>query len=120
MLEDGLEGEVRSLKTLGLTPDMTSMKGLGYAEMLRYLSGDIPYEEAVRLIKRNTRHFAKRQLTWFRREKDVIWMDKDDYDGDEEKILDAMLRRMQEKGIQYYDVRQTDDGRNLQTDGDQS
>ena len=47
-------------------------------------------------------------------------MDKDDYDGDEEKILDAMLRRMQEKGIQYYDVRQTDDGRNLQTDGDQS
>lgn len=120
MLEDGLEGEVRSLKTLGLTPDMTSMKGLGYAEMLRYLSGDIPYEEAVRLIKRNTRHFAKRQLTWFRREKDVIWMDKDDYDGDEEKILDAMMRRMQEKGIQYYDVRQTDDGRNLQTDGDQS
>ncbi len=99
MLKDGLEDEVRRLKEAGLTPDMTSMKGLGYAEMLRYLSGEIPYEETVRLIKRNTRHFAKRQITWFKREKEVIWIDRGDYHCDDEKILSAMLQILQEKGI---------------------
>ena len=99
MLEDGLEDEVRQLKAMGLTPDMTSMKGLGYAEMLRYLDGEISYEETVRLIKRNTRHFAKRQLTWFRRERDVIRIDRDDYGCDDERILEAMLRELSRKGI---------------------
>ena len=99
MLEEGLEEEVRTLQNLGLTDSMTSMKGLGYAEMLRYLSGEIPYEEAVRLIKRNTRRFAKRQLTWFRREKDVVWIDKDRYNGDEDRILAAMLETLEKRGI---------------------
>ncbi len=99
MLKDGLEDEVRRLKEDGMTPDMTSMKGLGYAEMLRYLSGEIPYDETVRLIKRNTRHFAKRQITWFKREKEVIWIDREDYHCDDEKILSAMLQILQEKGI---------------------
>lgn len=99
MLEDGLVDEVRRLKEQHLTPEMTSMKGLGYAEMLRYLSGEIPYEEAVRLIKRNTRHFAKRQLTWFRREKEVIWIDRDNYNCDDSLILDEMLRFLRERGI---------------------
>ena len=99
MLEDGLEAEVRALKDMGLHKDMTSMKGLGYAEMLRYLDGEIPYEEAVRLIKRNTRHFAKRQLTWFRREKEVTWIDKDAYGEDDEKILEAMLQILKERKI---------------------
>ena len=99
MLEDGLEAEVRALKDMGLHKDMTSMKGLGYAEMLRYLDGEIPYEEAVRLIKRNTRHFAKRQLTWFRREKEVTWIDKDTYGEDDEKILEAMLQILKERNI---------------------
>ncbi len=99
MLSDGLVDEVRHLKEQGLTPEMTSMKGLGYAEMLRFLSGEIPYDEAVRLIKQNTRHFAKRQLTWFRREKDVVWINLDAYDSDEEKILREMLRILSEKGI---------------------
>lgn len=99
MLSDGLVDEVRHLKEQGLTPEMTSMKGLGYAEMLRFLSGEIPYDEAVRLIKQNTRHFAKRQLTWFRREKDVVWIDLDAYGSDEEKILREMLRILSEKGI---------------------
>jgi tRNA dimethylallyltransferase len=99
MLEEGLEAEVRRLRDMGMTPDMTSMKGLGYAEMLRYLSGEIQYEEAVRLIKRNTRHFAKRQLTWFRREKDVIWIDRDDYGCDDGRILEAMTDILRGRGI---------------------
>ena len=99
MLEEGLENEVRTLVKQGMTSGMTSMKGLGYAEMLRYLSGEIPYEEAVRLIKRNTRHFAKRQITWFKREKEVTWIDRGLYDNDERKILDAMLQVLREKGI---------------------
>ena len=99
MLSDGLVDEVRHLKEQGLTPEMTSMKGLGYAEMLRFLSGEIPYDVAVRLIKQNTRHFAKRQLTWFRREKDVVWINLDAYGSDEEKILREMLRILSEKGI---------------------
>ncbi len=99
MLEEGLEEEVRTLKEMGLTPDMTSMKGLGYAEMLKYLSGEISYEEAVRLIKRNTRHFAKRQITWFKREKEVIWIDRGDYGLDDNKILARMLQILSDKGI---------------------
>ncbi len=99
MLEEGLEEEVRRLKEQGMTPDMTSMKGLGYAEMLRYLSGEISYEEAVRLIKRNTRHFAKRQITWFKREKEVTWIDRGQYDRDDDRILEQMLRYLKDKGI---------------------
>ncbi len=99
MLRDGLEEEVARLKQQGLTADMTSMKGLGYAEMLRFLSGEIPYEEAVRLIKRNTRHFAKRQITWFKREKEVTWIDRDDYGCDDERILNEMLHILAGKGI---------------------
>lgn len=99
MLRDGLEEEVKRLKAQGLSPEMTSMKGLGYAEMLRYLSGEIPYEEAVRLIKRNTRHFAKRQITWFKREKEVTWIDRGLYEEDESRILEAMLQVLREKGI---------------------
>ena len=99
MMEDGLEDEVRRLKEAGMTQDMVSMKGLGYAELLHYLNGDYPLEEAVRLIKRNTRHFAKRQITWFKREKEVTWIDRGLYDNDERKILDAMLQVLREKGI---------------------
>ena len=99
MLEDGLEEEVRRLKERGLSEEMTSMKGLGYAEMLMYLSGRIPYDEAVRLIRRNTRHFAKRQLTWFRREKEVTWIDRDAFGDDDEKILESMLQILQDRGM---------------------
>ena len=76
---------------------MVSMQGLGYQELLAYLEGDYPLEEAVRLIKRDTRHFAKRQLTWFKREKDVIWIDRQDLD--ETQILGYMLERCRERGI---------------------
>ena len=72
--------------------DATSMQGLGYREMIGYLQGEYDLDRAVYLIKRNTRHFAKRQLTWFKRERDVIWIDKQEFDRDDEKILKEMIK----------------------------
>ena len=97
MLEQGLVEEVRQLKELGYHRGMVSMQGLGYKEILAYLDGEWDLEEAVRVLKRDTRHFAKRQLTWFRRETDAIWIRKEEFDYDEERILDEMLRILSEK-----------------------
>lgn len=97
MLEDGLLDEVKSLKEKGYTKDFVSMQGLGYKEILDYLDGNCTLEEAVYILKRDTRHFAKRQLTWFRRERDVIWISKNDYAYDEDKILEAMLQTIRER-----------------------
>lgn len=99
MLEEGLVEEVRSLKAKGCTRDMVAMQGLGYKEILDYLDGTLSLEEAVYILKRDTRHFAKRQLTWFKRERDVIWLDKREYDRQDEKILDACLKILEEKKI---------------------
>lgn len=91
MLAQGFVEEVRRLREMGCRRDMVSMQGLGYKELLAWMDGETTYEEAVSLIKRNTRHFAKRQLTWFRREEDVIWIDKNKFDYDESRILEYML-----------------------------
>ena len=99
MLEAGLVDEVKALKEAGCTRDMVSMQGLGYKEILDYLDGRIDYEEAVRVLKRDTRHFAKRQLTWFRRERDVTWIEREAFENDEERILDFMKDALKEKGI---------------------
>lgn len=99
MLEAGLLEEVRRLMEQGCRRDMVSMQGLGYKELLDYLAGEITLEEAVHRIKQGTRHFAKRQLTWFRREKDVIWLNKPDYGYDEAAILTAMLQYLRNAGI---------------------
>lgn len=99
MLAEGLVEEVRSLKNMGCTREMVSMQGLGYKEILDYLEGRQSLDEAIYLIKRDTRHFAKRQLTWFRRERDVIWLNKPDFGYDEQKILAFMKQRMREKEI---------------------
>lgn len=101
MLEDGLVEEVKRLKDSGYTKDMVSMQGLGYKEILDYLNGECSLEDAIYILKRDTRHFAKRQLTWFRRERDVIWMDKNDFDHDEEKLLDAILKIIRERILPY-------------------
>ncbi len=78
MVENGLLDEVKFLRDqLGLTKDLVSMQGLGYKEILSYLDGEISLDDAIYILKRDTRHFAKRQLTWFKREKDVTWVDKD-------------------------------------------
>ncbi len=99
MMEQGLLEEVRALKDRGIARDSVSMQGLGYKELLAYLDGELPLEEAVRIIKRDTRHFAKRQLTWFRRERDVIWIDRQEIGQEEEKIIDYMLTVLREKDI---------------------
>lgn len=99
MLEEGLVDEVRGLKERGFTREMVSMQGLGYKEILDYLDGRLTLEEAVLILKRDTRHFAKRQLTWFRRESAVTWISKYEYDYDNEKILAAMLAVLKNKGI---------------------
>lgn len=99
MIAKGLVLEVQKLKAMGYTPDMVSMQGLGYKELFPYFDGMCTLEEAVSVIKRDTRHFAKRQLTWFRREKDVIWLNKDLFSYDNDKILSYMSDRLKEKGI---------------------
>lgn len=93
MLSKGLVDEVRSLQALGCTEDMQSMHSLGYRQILACLNGAYPLEEAVYRIKRDTRHFAKRQLTWFNREKDVIWVSKPEFGYDKKKILEFLLSR---------------------------
>lgn len=98
MLDDGLIEEVKSLAAMGYTRDLVSMQGLGYKEILAYLDGETTLEEAVEILKRDTRHFAKRQLTWFKREKDVIWVDKDQFQAEDE-LLNHLLNLMEEKGI---------------------
>lgn len=99
MINEGLVREVQSLKEKGYTRDMVSMQGLGYKEMLDYLDNKCSLEEAVEIIKRDTRHFAKRQITWFKRESNVTWIDKKEYDYNEERILKAMLQELKERGI---------------------
>ena len=81
MMERGLVDEVAGLRAMGIQRDSTSMQGIGYKQIYGYLDGEYDLEEAVRLIKRDTRHFAKRQLTWFKREKDVIWTDLDRFEN---------------------------------------
>ena len=97
MMEAGLLEEVRSLRDRGVKRTCTSMQGLGYKELYACLEGECSLDEAVRIIKRDTRHFAKRQLTWFRRERDVIWLDKGRFLQDEGRILQEMLRCLKEK-----------------------
>ena len=97
MMSEGLVEEVKRLKEMGCTKEMVSMQGLGYKEILAYLDGEYALDEAVYTIKRDTRHFAKRQLTWFRRERQVTWIQKEKYDYDEEKILEAMISHLEGK-----------------------
>ena len=99
MMEQGLLDEVKKLHNMGYTRDLVSMQGLGYKELLAYLDGECSLDEAVYMIKRDTRHFAKRQLTWFRRERDVIWVDKPAFDYDEDKILSYMLQEIEKRGL---------------------
>ncbi len=98
MIKDGLIEEVKKLLDYGCEPHMISMQGLGYKEIIPYLKGECTLDEAIYVLKRDTRHFAKRQLTWFRREKEVIWLDKNTFEI-EEKLLDSMLETLREKHI---------------------
>ena len=88
---------MKALKDRGCTRDMVSMQGLGYKELLDYLDGRCSLEEAVYTLKRDTRHFAKRQITWFKREADVIWLERGVFGGDERAILEQMIKIWKEK-----------------------
>ena len=98
MLEAGLLDEVKLLVSEGYSRELVSMQGLGYKEIIDYIQGRCTLDEAVYTLKRDTRHFAKRQITWFKREKHVTWVDKSEYDGESE-ILSFMLDRLHEKEI---------------------
>lgn len=102
MMEQGLEQEVFRLLKRGVPKTATSMAGLGYKELLRYYDGDCSLEEAVAQIKLQTRHFAKRQLTWFRRERDICWLEKETAPGvekDTEALLEEMLVTLRERKV---------------------
>ena len=73
MIERGLQAEVRGLLESGVSPDANSMQGIGYKEMIGVINGEKSLDRAIEEIKQNTRHYAKRQLTWFRRNPDIIW-----------------------------------------------
>lgn len=98
MLEDGLLDEVKSLVDEGYSRDLVSMQGLGYKEMIDYIQERYTLDEAVYILKRDTRHFAKRQVTWFKREKQVTWVNKNEFDS-EADILSFMIERLREKEI---------------------
>ena len=91
MFDMGLVEEVKALMAKGYDKSLVSMQGIGYKEVIDYLNGKTSLEECIDIIKRDTRHFAKRQLTWFKREKVVTYIDKDEF-GTEDKCLKEMLR----------------------------
>lgn len=91
MVKNGLVEEVKSLLNMGYSKNLVSMQGIGYKEIVLYLEGNITLEEAVEMIKQETRRFAKRQLTWFRREKEVTFINYEDFDFDKEKVLKFMI-----------------------------
>lgn len=94
MFDSGLYDEVLLLYQKGYTKSLNSMQGLGYKELLDHFDGKCTLDEAKEKIKLETRHFAKRQLTWFRREKEVCWINKPDFDYDDNKILDYIVSKL--------------------------
>lgn len=96
LMEKGLVEEVKGLVEIGLTFDNISMKGIGYKEIIGYLNGEYSLEFAVDLIKKNTRHYAKRQLTWFKRYENMKWFNISQYESDE-KCLEDVLAWLQKR-----------------------
>ncbi len=98
MLENGLIDEVKQLMSMGYTKNMVSMQGLGYKEIIDYLEGACTLNEAIEILKKETRHYAKRQLTWFKREKDIEWVNKDEFKDDSD-IIEYLVKNLLQKGI---------------------
>ncbi len=93
MLEAGLVDEVRALIDRGVSPGCTSMQGLGYKEIAAYIRGEITFDEAVYILKRDSRHYAKRQLTWFKREKCLMYYDRTAYES-----IETLVNKLVESG----------------------
>ncbi len=100
-MKAGLVQEIEALLEKGLTEDSISMKGIGYKEVISYLHGEYDLKEAVRLVKRNTRHYAKRQMTWLRRYSEMTWINLSDYQTEEEALY-AIFNGIQSKGEQKW------------------
>ena len=98
MFDKGLVNEVKNLLNMGYTKDLVSMNGIGYKEVVDYINGKYSLDETKEIIKRETRHFAKRQLTWFRRETDVTMVNYFDYDSIDD-TLKYMINTLREKDI---------------------
>lgn len=86
MIEEGLIEEVKNILDMNYSENLNSLKALGYKEIISYLNGKKTFDESISLLKRNTRRFAKRQLTWFRRDNRIKWIDYDDFNDKEEVI----------------------------------
>ena len=97
MMEAGLLDEVKKLLDMGYDGNLVSMQGLGYKEFLPYFAGEISLEKAVEDLKIGTRHFAKRQLTWFRRQLEGLWIDLSEID--KQTALQMILQDMEKKGM---------------------
>ena len=97
MMNNGLEQEVRKLIEMGYSPELVSMQGLGYKEFIPYFNGEISLEQVVDNIKKYTRRFAKRQLTWFRGQTNGTWLDMGTLSKD--KALEIMLDELKTKKI---------------------
>lgn len=91
MVENGLIDEVTKLKEMGYGKELNSMQGIGYKEIRDYVDGVYDLDTAIETLKKNTRNFAKRQITWFKREKEVIWLNHEEFHNDKDKILDYIL-----------------------------
>ena len=99
MIKNGLLDEVNRLRACGLNNSHTSMQAIGYKEILEYTNGFVSFEDAVENLKKDTRHLAKRQLTWFRNQKEITWINKPDFDYDENKMLEYIMEEINEKLI---------------------
>ena len=99
MVSDGLVEEVRGLKESGLDRHSQSMQGIGYKEIMEFLDGEITEEEAIEKVKLNTRHFAKRQFTYFKALPDVIWYNKSDFVNPDKEIVEEMMKVLRERGL---------------------
>lgn len=98
MIEKGLVDEVKSILSKGYTRDLVSMQGIGYKEIIMYLENELTLEESIELIKKKSRNYAKRQLTWFRRDDRIKWMDLDDY-SEKESLTKDIIEYTKERFI---------------------
>lgn len=94
MLEDGLINEVKKILDMGYNKNLISMQGLGYKEIIKYLEGEYTLEEAIYILKRDTRRFAKRQLTWFRRDDRIHWFNINEDGSNKESIINVILEEI--------------------------
>ena len=96
MMEMGLADEIKTLLDKGYDPGLTSLQAIGYKELIPAVKGEMSFDEAVETLKKNTRHFAKRQLTWFRKDKSIVAFDVTDYDSPE-SLAKAMFAHYQKE-----------------------